>query len=749
MSKSPPLNSLTEQCGGEFRLFKKRPWLFLLFLSLVLLSSRPAQAAVEISTATGQLITFDNATGIAVVEGDAVVNDATATLKADKIRVNTKTRDGEAEGHIRLENASGLLLGERAIYDWETSTGVIYGARGLNEPWRISASEMTQLDPEYFYLKDGSITSCDEDPPHYRIRSRTGLLRRGKRIKLYRARLVPDDTPIFFTPFYTKSLIPKKYRLRIEPGQSSRDGFTAKTVLGYPLTPNTWTNIRWDYLQYTGNGGGLEHRYNTNQMRGVFDSYYIRDSNPDQEVPRSKRYTILWNHYQRITQQLTLNSKIDLKSDQVFGNSYRNVGNQVSVENQTRGLLSEAGFNYQFPVAAIQALFDRKDSFDSSVSSKQFISHLTIPRLIINTAPLKAKFFPIYTSLNGTYTNDTEVRTDPKNQLRYKKNATAGVELKRDFKIRKKLTLTPMAFYNQSWDNRVLSSTYVVTEKDQYVGRYTLGGDIRRRFYKRLDTRIGYRYGIRNRLNQTNQDFEANDYGVESNQLAATLESRIGRSTRLTLSSGYDYREAPRNDPMKYKHSSERITPPSLDISMEVRKNVSLFFRETYSVFDSRTKTPINTPANTSGEIQVGSLNNATYFSQGFSYSKKGFGNPSELFLTNKMKFYLTQKWYVDVFLSFRAVGEKKLNYRKLFPIERGLRVARDMHCWLFRAEFSSRPDRHEASFYIDLKTSVNKDQNVFNQGQPSVYSTRNEGPDYGEIFPAPADATPSKEEPK
>ena len=666
----------------------------------------------------------------------AAVEISSAVMTADKIFINDKTKMGHAEGNIRIEQEAFVLEGNEAEFYWEAATGTVRGASGVNPPWYFTADRMIQLSPDVYYLENAGFTSCDEVPPHYRLLSRRGKLRRGKRITLKNPRMTPDDTPVLWLPIYTKSLIPHKYRLRIEPGQSSRDGMIVKTRLGYPFSENTWTNFRWDFLQFTGNGGGIEHVYNTPNIKGVFDSYYIRDSNPDAAVPRSKRYTILWNHYQRLSQRLSLNSKLDLKSDQSFGNSFGGVGNEVAVENTQRGLFSEGGFTYQFQNATLQAQADRKDKFDSTISSKQFISHITLPRLIFNTVPLTSRLLPFYTSFNGTFTNDTEDRSDPARQLRYKKNVRAGLELKKDIKIRKRLTLTPVASYSQSWDNRVLGSTDIVTEKDQYIGRYTVGMDARRRFFRLVDLRLGYRYSVRNRLNQTRQEINANDYGVENNQLTGALQTRLGRSTLVSLSSGYDYLEAPRDQPDKYRHSSERVQPPSMDLQWQAKKNVTVFFRESYGIFDTRTRTPINSPINTSGELQVGDPNSATMFSQGFSYSKKGFGAQSELFLTNKLKFYLTPKWYVDLFWSYRAVGETKLEYRKVFPIERGIRVVRDLHCWVLRGELSSRPGRTDAAFYIDLKTNMRPERNLFRETQQSVYSTRNDGPDVDELFP-------------
>jgi hypothetical protein len=184
---------------------------------------------------------------------------------------------------------------------------------------------------------------------------------------------------------------------------------------------------------------------------------------------------------------------------------------------------------------------------------------------------------------------------------------------------------------------------------------------------------------------------------------------------------------------------SERITSPTLDLHWEPRKNVAFNFRETYGLYNSQIQNSVRTPVNTSGEIQLGQLTQNTYFTQGFSYTKQFGGRTSQVIFTNKLKFFLSPKWYVDAFISYRAQGPGGMNFKKVFPIERTIQVIRDMHCWVLRMDFSNRPGITEASFYIDLKTNFTGEKNLFaGQDELAFYPTRVEPVDPTEIFPAP-----------
>jgi hypothetical protein len=437
-----------------------------------------------------------------------------------------------------------------------------------------------------------------------------------------------------------------------------------------------------------------------------------------------------------------MNAHTDIKSDQSFGNSFTNAGNGVLVENSQRGLTSNGGFTYQLPNATLLTQFARTDRFDTSISSHQFISQVILPSLTMNTAPLKWKHFPIYTTFTTSFINQSQVRSDPKQSLRYQRQLGTGVDLRKEIRLQKTTTLTPIAGYSEAWENRVLSSSSVVTEKDAYVGRYTLGGDLRQRITRNINGSLHYRYGVRFAPNITTPDASAEDHGIEMNQVTFDSNARIGRNTLLTLSSGYDYRRDPLSGPGRYRHVSSRIISPSADLQYEIKRGMTLFFRETYALVDPVTFAPVRTPANTSGEIQWGDPNALTFFSQGFSFTKANGDTPSQVFLNNKLKFYLTRKWYVDLMLSYRAQGRRSLDYSKVFPIEKTLRLVRDLHCWVFRMEVSQRPDQSEISFYIDLKANANANSNVFDKTRAQNYatSTRRDGPQIDQIFPAGQD---------
>jgi lipopolysaccharide assembly outer membrane protein LptD (OstA) len=602
-----------------------------------------AAYAVDVSTATGQQISFDSLTNSAVIEGDAQVETSTGIMKADKITINTISKEGHAEGHFELLQDSGTLRGSEAHYNWQTSTGIVSNAEGSSLDWHFSGDKMIQTSPNVFTLRNGIVTSCDEDPPHYYLRSTRTKIVTGERMKMVNTRLAVGDTPIFYSPFFTKSLKPKKYKLRIEPGHSSRDGLITDTTLGYPFTTNTYTTFRWRFKERTGNDAGVDHSYFRPDLNGTLNYSYIRDYNPDPQ-PQHKETRIAWNHYNTFSKlrQLTMRVRANYTSSQDFGNQFGASGRDVRVESKEIGLLSEGELAYQFPKALLSTHFDRKDKFDNTVSSSSFISKLTLPRVSLATTELTFKNVPFKTNFTANYINETNERSDPKIALRYKQTVDTGVTIKREFLIKKRTTLTPSVGYRQTWSDRLVSTG--TDTKDYYVGRYNTGFNVRERLTRSVDLNLNHSYIVRFKPNQTIVETEAVDRGVEANQLNASVNSRVGRNTSLILTSGYNLQSNPRTDTSLYKNELARVTPPQASLQWEPIRDVMFDYSETYSVYDGSLRKEVYRPLNTSGGVQVGSVTSLVSFSHRFSYSKTPANTPAEVIFNDRLKFFLTPK---------------------------------------------------------------------------------------------------------
>jgi len=93
-------------------------------------------------------------------------------LTCDKITVYLDTKDAVMEGNVKLYHEDYIYFGEKATYNFETKKGEVIEAGIDASPWIGRGEVIRKTDAKEYHIEKGYITSCDYDPPHYRIQSK-------------------------------------------------------------------------------------------------------------------------------------------------------------------------------------------------------------------------------------------------------------------------------------------------------------------------------------------------------------------------------------------------------------------------------------------------------------------------------------------------------------------------------------------------------------------------------------------------
>ncbi len=155
------------------------------------------------------------------LRGDSVVQTNTFLLKADDVDYNEESGDVDARGSVYLQNFDGgeELWCDHAQYNVNDETGKFWDVRGQS-PVRIEARPrvLTSTNPFYFQgkwaerlkekyiLHDGFITNCKMPTPWWIVRSPTFDIIPNDRAVAHNALFRLRRIPIFYTPYYYKSL---------------------------------------------------------------------------------------------------------------------------------------------------------------------------------------------------------------------------------------------------------------------------------------------------------------------------------------------------------------------------------------------------------------------------------------------------------------------------------------------------------------------------------------------------------------
>jgi LPS-assembly protein len=155
------------------------------------------------------------------LRGHAELENAVMLFRADEIDYNDDTGEVLARGNIYFEQfeRNEKIWAGRLEYNTETETGKFYDVRGTGAP-RIDTRPgmLTSTNPYYFQgkwaerisdkyiLYQGFLTNCKVPHPWWRLTGPRFVVIPGESAKAYRSVFLLRKFPLFYTPFFYKSL---------------------------------------------------------------------------------------------------------------------------------------------------------------------------------------------------------------------------------------------------------------------------------------------------------------------------------------------------------------------------------------------------------------------------------------------------------------------------------------------------------------------------------------------------------------
>ncbi len=204
------------------------------------------------------------------LRGHAEMENISMLFRADEIDYNDDTGDVEARGSVYFElfERNDKIWCDHLEYNTKSETGKFYDVRGTTAP-RIDSRPgmLTSLNPYYFQgkwaervdgrytLYDGFLTNCRIPHPWWRLVGPRFVVVPGVSAKAYRSVFLLRKLPLFFAPFFYKSLqrMPRRSGL-LAPniGHSSLRGFMLGAGAFWAI--NRSYDATYHVLDYTARG---------------------------------------------------------------------------------------------------------------------------------------------------------------------------------------------------------------------------------------------------------------------------------------------------------------------------------------------------------------------------------------------------------------------------------------------------------------------------------------------------------------
>ncbi|MGM0380375.1 MAG: LptA/OstA family protein [bacterium] len=240
--------------------------------------------------------------GILTARGNVRARWGQRHIYADKVYYHEGKQQLVLKGNARLIlDGKSQVKGDYIridLADDEVETEKIIGEF---EPWFLRTAEVKGEIDTHLVAPSASLTTCDLENPHYRIRAGEFHLYPGDRLVGYNVVVSIGRVPVFYLPWMMVDLKHRFSRWKINPGYSSHDGFMLE--LGYrylmerdeqPITGTIYTDLR----EYSGAGIGADVEYDEEEQYAYL--YYFRsrrrplvyDAEKEEEVRSEKEHEL-------------------------------------------------------------------------------------------------------------------------------------------------------------------------------------------------------------------------------------------------------------------------------------------------------------------------------------------------------------------------------------------------------------------------------------------------------------------------
>ncbi|MFH1398281.1 MAG: hypothetical protein ABIH27_07030 [Candidatus Omnitrophota bacterium] len=434
----------------------------------------------------GDIVEYSSDNQEVTAKGKVDITYKGMKLSCDQITVNTLTKDGLAEGNVRVDEEKGSVEGSKMLYNFNTKKGTIYNSTFRFNPYYGRIRKLLKLsDVEYVGL-NGYFTSCSFDRPHYRIKSKRINIFPGDKIQTRKDIFYVHNVPLAYLPRYNQNLKEPLMHVQVVPGHGKKEGYFLLSAWRYQFSDNFSGRIYADYRQKWGNAQGFGANYKTQDFgKGDFKFYYSRENDQnlsEKEYPARKfeRYFIRNRHYWTIDDRTNFISEyykiVDSKRAVLLRNPADNVLKDYfprEYEKDTQPL-SYALMHHNFNFSSLDILMQKRINRWYTQEEKLPEIKYSLPSRQIGDS----RFYFQDDSSFLSYNNKNAVPSDSWNDTYYNKLSTTN-----RFSLPSRVAIfafTPFISEQLAFNDK---GTYGST----YETMFSTGADVSTKFYRVFD----------------------------------------------------------------------------------------------------------------------------------------------------------------------------------------------------------------------------------------------------------------------
>lgn len=158
------------------------------------------------NAAEGELLSVDQTKGgVMVLRGKVKLKIGSGELTAETVSIDSERQEIYAEGGIDYSDGPVRVKGEKFLYDFNLSKGVIYDSKASMYPSYFIGEKMKRLDENRYLMEMGYFTACNAEVPHYTFKASKILVYEDNSVVAFSLSYQVGGTTMFWVPMLYNS----------------------------------------------------------------------------------------------------------------------------------------------------------------------------------------------------------------------------------------------------------------------------------------------------------------------------------------------------------------------------------------------------------------------------------------------------------------------------------------------------------------------------------------------------------------
>lgn len=492
--------------------------------------------------------------GLVFAKGNVVLKYEDITMKADEVKLNRDTNEVEANGNIHITEKEQEVHGDSAKYNLEKKTGTVTNVDFYSKPWHFKGKDIDKTTEKDTSIKNSEVTTCKyKEARHYHIWSKKINIEQGEKIEGWHNLFYVGPVPIFYLPYFYRSLKDDRSPFSIRVGYSSQEGYYVKTNYAYYFALWAQGYIYLDYMSKKGWGFGFEphHVFEDGKGQGHLYTYYIKEQ--DTKVAR---WRLDAEHRQSFRDDLYAMARFNYSSDESFSTEY------YATPTVLRAQRSYLSLTKTDPYYTITSSWERGDSWDSQ-DKKYRKTYENLPDVDFRTSSRRLfSNIPIYYGFGSNFVNYYTINNDY-----YIRKLSNDLRFTHSYYLLPRATHTTNLSFHEVY--RDINDKNV--DDMGFLHSYDVGNTLRNQWSRAVETDLTHTFS--QRLSKRIGD---PPNGIDANKLRGTFYYRYFDRLLMDVGTGYDFKSTD-----EFKH---RFDPLTFELRARLREHIYYYLSSAYNV---------------------------------------------------------------------------------------------------------------------------------------------------------------------